>query len=127
MVTVEQQATALAAKAQPAPTAVSSTPARAGPISPPSWNVVEFTLMALRRYLGPHELVDEHLPGRLVQHGHEAQYQGDHVDVPDLDRAGSAPGRRQHCGQDGRRGLAHDEDLALGKTVRNHAAPRAKE
>ena len=49
MATVEQQATALAAKAQPAPTAVSSSPASAGPISPPSWNVVEFTLMAFRR------------------------------------------------------------------------------
>jgi hypothetical protein len=53
MVTVEQQASALAAKAQPAPTAVSSRPASAGPISPPSWKVVELTLIALRKYLGP--------------------------------------------------------------------------
>ena len=49
MATVEQQATALAANAQPAPTAVSSSPASAGPIRPPSWKVVEFTLMAFRR------------------------------------------------------------------------------
>ena len=49
MVTVKQQATALAAKAQPAPTAVSSSPAMAGPIRPPSWKIVEFTLIALRR------------------------------------------------------------------------------
>ena len=47
--TVKQQATAFAANAQPAPTAVSSSPASAGPIRPPSWNVVEFTLMAFRR------------------------------------------------------------------------------
>lgn len=53
MVAVEQHATAFPAKAQPAPTAVRSQPARAGPISPPNWNVVEFTLMALRKYLGP--------------------------------------------------------------------------
>ncbi|KSU76946.1 hypothetical protein AS031_10220 [Pseudarthrobacter enclensis] len=53
MATVEQQATALAANAQPAPTAVRSRPASAGPIRPPSWKVVELTLMALRRYTGP--------------------------------------------------------------------------
>ena len=49
MATVEQQAMAFAANAQPAPTAVRSRPASAGPMSPPSWNVVEFTLMALRK------------------------------------------------------------------------------
>jgi hypothetical protein len=49
MATVEQQATAFPAKAQPAPTVVSRTPATAGPINPPSWKMVEFTLIAFRR------------------------------------------------------------------------------
>ena len=53
MTAVTQHANALTTNAQPPPTAVRSQPATAGPMSAPSWKFVEFTLMALRRYLGP--------------------------------------------------------------------------
>ena len=123
---MQQQATAFAAKAQPGADGGEQDPGDRRTDQAAELEDRGVHADRVPQVARAHELVDEDLAGRLVQHGDQAQDQGDHVDVPDLDPLAErqhGEDRRQHRGH----GLAQHEDLPLREAVRHHAGPRAEE